>query len=164
MISGHSGPGRVKRPSPRGERITSPRAGHPAAASRRRPGIRYILALILVLTAGTATSGKSWAESPSLPWQKWDPALFDRYEIWGWPATVVLDRDGNEIFKRRGYIPPELFGKLLAAVIEDPSALPTFAVGAAVRPEAVAGAAGTSRSFRREAVSVRNCRRSTDQG
>ena len=52
----------------------------------------------------------------------------------------MLDRDGNEIFKRRGYIPPELFGKLLAAVIEDPSALPTFAVGAAVRPEAVAGA------------------------
>ena len=54
-----------------------------------------------------------------------DPALSYRYENWGWPATIMLDKDGNEIFKRRGYIPPELFGKLLAAVIEDPSALPT---------------------------------------
>ncbi|MCV4777340.1 hypothetical protein OFM21_31675, partial [Escherichia coli] len=46
--------------------------------------------------------------------------------------------DGNEIFKRRGYIPPELFAKLLAAVIEDPSALPTYAAGSAVDPNAVA--------------------------
>ncbi|CAN0270125.1 unnamed protein product, partial [Phaeothamnion confervicola] len=47
-------------------------------------------------------------------------------------------KDGNEIFKRRGYIPPELFQKLLAAVIEDPSALQGFAVGVAVDPDAVA--------------------------
>ena len=51
-----------------------------------------------------------------------DPALSYRYENWGWPATIMLDKDGNEIFKRRGYLPPELFGNLLAAVIEDPSA------------------------------------------
>lgn len=157
--------------------------------------MRYILALILMLAAGTAIPGKSWADTPSLPWQKWDPALFDRaaaedryillhmaavwchwchvmerttykdpavqktigekfipvrvdqdrdpalsyrYENWGWPATVMLDKDGNEIFKRRGYIPPELFQKLLAAVIEDPSALKSFAVGAAIDPDAVA--------------------------
>ena len=67
-----------------------------------------------------------------------DPALSYRYENWGWPATIMLDKDGNEIFKRRGYIPPELFAKLLAAVIEDPSALPSYTVGAAVDPDAVA--------------------------
>ena len=67
-----------------------------------------------------------------------DPALSYRYENWGWPATIMLDKDGNEIFKRRGYIPPELFGKLLAAVIEDPSALTTYTAGAAVDPNAVA--------------------------
>jgi uncharacterized protein YyaL (SSP411 family) len=42
-----------------------------------------------------------------------DPALSYRYENWGWPATIMLDKDGNEIFKRRGYIPPsccEAFG------------------------------------------------------
>jgi len=66
-----------------------------------------------------------------------DPELSYRYENWGWPATIMLDKDGNEILKRRGYIPPELFGKLLAAVIDDPSALPSLALGAPVDPNAV---------------------------
>jgi hypothetical protein len=145
---------------------------------------RLIALLLLIVLAGPAS-----AEGPSLPWQKWDPALFERagrehkyillhmaavwchwchvmegttyrdpaiqktilekfipvrvdqdadpalsyrYENWGWPATVMLDKDGNEIFKRRGYIPPELFAKLLAAVIEDPSALPSASAGAGV--------------------------------
>ncbi len=135
-----------------------------------------VLLLLFVSSAGHA-------ETHSLPWKKWDPALFDqagkenkyillhmaavwchwchvmegttyadpaiqktildkfipvrvdqdadpelsyRYEDWGWPATIMLDKDGNEIFKRRGYIPPELFAKLLVAVIEDPSALPSL--------------------------------------
>ncbi len=133
--------------------------------------------------------------TPALPWQKWDPALFDRaakehkyillhmaavwchwchvmegttyrdpaiqktilekfiavrvdqdsdpelsyrYENWGWPATIMFDKDGNEIFKRRGYIPPELFAKLLVAVIEDPSALPALSRTGDVDPNAVA--------------------------
>jgi uncharacterized protein YyaL (SSP411 family) len=149
--------------------------------------MRCLLVLFLVLIAGTA-------RADSLPWQKWDPSLFDRaakeqkyillhmaavwchwchvmegttyadpaiqkaildrfipvrvdqdadpelsyrYEQWGWPATIMLDKDGNEIFKRRGYIPPELFSKLLVAVIEDPSALPSYTVGAPVDPDAV---------------------------
>ena len=151
--------------------------------------MRRFLTLFLIVLTGTAH-----AETPSLPWQKWDPALFDRaareqkyillhmaavwchwchvmegttyrdpaiqkaildkfipvrvdqdgdpelsyrYENWGWPATIMLDQDGNEIFKRRGYIPPELFQKLLVAVIEDPSALPSSATGAPVDPNAV---------------------------
>jgi uncharacterized protein YyaL (SSP411 family) len=152
--------------------------------------MRRLLVLILLLCASPAQ-----AETPSLPWVKWDPALFDRaaredryillhmaavwchwchvmerttyrdpaiqqriaekfiavrvdqdsdpalsyrYENWGWPATIMLDKDGNEIFKRRGYIAPELFGKLLAAVIADPSALQTFQAGTAIDPDAVA--------------------------
>ena len=152
--------------------------------------MRRLLALVLLV----AVAGPARAETPSLAWQKWDPALFDRaasartstscctwrrcgaigatswrarptaippsssaslekfipvrvdqdadpalcyrYENWGWPATIMLDKDGNEIFKRRGYIPPELFAKLLVAVIEDPSALPSYAIGAAVDPDA----------------------------
>jgi len=65
-----------------------------------------------------------------------DPELSYRYENWGWPATIMLDKDGNEIFKRRGYIPPDLFSKLLAAVIEDPSALPSYTMGS-IDPNAV---------------------------
>src|SRR3981189_772985 len=152
---------------------------------------RRLLALVLIV----AVAGMARAEAPSLAWQKWDPALFERaqredkyillhmaavwchwchvmegttyrdpaiqkaildkfiparvdhdsdpelssrYEDWGWPATIMLDQDGNEIFKRRGYIPPELFAKLLAAVIEDPSALPPYNVGAAIDPDAEA--------------------------
>ncbi|MGD9881417.1 MAG: DUF255 domain-containing protein [Reyranella sp.] len=152
--------------------------------------LRSLLAsLMLILAAGAR------AETPSLDWQKWDNALFDRaaredryillhmaavwchwchvmerttyrdpaiqkriaekfipvrvdqdadpalsyrYESWGWPATIMLDKDGNEIFKRRGYLPPELFGKLLTAVIEDPSALPSYQPGAAIDSNAVA--------------------------
>ena len=63
-----------------------------------------------------------------------DPELSYRYEDWGWPATIMLDKDGNEIFKRRGYIPPDLFAKLLAAVIADPSALPSVDKASEVVP------------------------------
>ena len=151
---------------------------------------RRLLALVLIV----AVAGTARAEAPSVAWQKWDPALFERaqredkyillhmaavwchwchvmesttyrdpairqriaekfipvrvdqdsdpalsyrYENWGWPATIMLDKDGNEIFKRRGYIPPELFAKLLVAVIEDPSALPSYTVGAGIDPHAV---------------------------
>jgi len=58
-----------------------------------------------------------------------DPELSYRYENWGWPATIMFDKDGNEIFKRRGYISPELFDRLITAVIEDPSALPEQRLG-----------------------------------
>jgi uncharacterized protein YyaL (SSP411 family) len=151
--------------------------------------MKRLLVLLLLVVSGVAH-----ADTPSLPWQKWDPALFDkaakenkyillhmaavwchwchvmegttykdaaiqktildkfipvrvdqdadpelsyRYEDWGWPATIMLDKDGNEIFKRRGYIPPELFAKLLAAVIEDPSALPSLNRTAEVDPNVV---------------------------
>jgi uncharacterized protein YyaL (SSP411 family) len=151
--------------------------------------MRRLLALALLVFASMAH-----AETPSLPWQKWDASLFNRaaredkyillhmaavwchwchvmerttyrdlaiqqriaekfiavrvdqdadpalsyrYENWGWPATIMLDKDGNEIFKRRGYIPPDLFGKLLAAVIEDPSAPPSYN-GAEIDPNATA--------------------------
>lgn len=60
------------------------------------------------------------------------PELSYRYENWGWPATIMFDKDGNEIFKRQGYLPPELFAKLLMAVIEDPSALPASGLDAKV--------------------------------
>ena len=151
--------------------------------------LRLALALLVAALTGTAH-----AETGSLPWQKWDPALFERaaredkyillhmaavwchwchvmegttyrdpeiqktilekfipvrvdqdadpalsyrYENWGWPATIMLDKNGEEIFKRRGYLPPELFGKLLAAVIADPSALPSESFGAQIDPDAV---------------------------
>ena len=159
--------------------------------------MRRLLALLLVLASSATATVR--AETPSLPWAKWEPALFDRaaredkyillhmaavwchwchvierttyrdpaiqqriaekfiavrvdqdsdpalsyrYETWGWPATIMLDKDGNEIFKRRGYIPPELFARLLAAVVADPSALTTYTAGASIDPSTVALSAG----------------------
>jgi len=51
------------------------------------------------------------------------PELSQRYEAFGWPATIMFDAEGQEIGKRRGYQPPERFAVLLQAVIDDPSAL-----------------------------------------
>ena len=50
-----------------------------------------------------------------------NPLLANRFRDWGWPALIFLDADGREIVKRAGFISPEAFSRLLAAIIEDPS-------------------------------------------
>ena len=49
------------------------------------------------------------------------PDLANRYRDYGWPATIVFAADGSEIVKRRGYIAPPQFAKLLQAIVDDPS-------------------------------------------
>jgi len=58
------------------------------------------------------------------------PDLSNRYEDYGWPATVVFDSDGHEIVKRQGYLAPDEMLSMLQAILDDPSA------GPSVRPEA----------------------------
>src|SRR5207248_2853241 len=53
------------------------------------------------------------------------PDLSNRYENYGWPATVVFNADGGEIVKRQGYIPPKPMAALLAAIIKDPTPGPS---------------------------------------
>ena len=48
------------------------------------------------------------------------PDLSNRYEDYGWPATVVFAPDGKEIVKERGYIEPQAMVKMLAGIIKDP--------------------------------------------
>jgi uncharacterized protein YyaL (SSP411 family) len=57
------------------------------------------------------------------------PDLSNRYEDYGWPATVVFDGQGHEIVKRQGYLSPEEMASMLQAIIDDPSP------GPSVRPE-----------------------------
>jgi uncharacterized protein YyaL (SSP411 family) len=57
------------------------------------------------------------------------PDLSNRYEDYGWPATVVFDGDGHEIVKRQGYLSPEEMASMLQAIIDDPSP------GPSVQPE-----------------------------
>ncbi len=53
------------------------------------------------------------------------PDLANRYEDYGWPATVVFDGDGHEIVKRQGYIAPREMEAMLRAIIADPTPGPS---------------------------------------
>ena len=53
------------------------------------------------------------------------PDLSNRYEDYGWPATVVFNTDASEIVKRRGYLPPEQMASMLQAIIDDPTPGPS---------------------------------------
>jgi uncharacterized protein YyaL (SSP411 family) len=50
------------------------------------------------------------------------PDFEERYQDWGWPATVLLTPDGDEIGKYKGYIAAESFAEILQAVIDGASA------------------------------------------
>ena len=54
------------------------------------------------------------------------PDISDRYEDYGWPATVVFNSDGGEIVKRQGYLPPKLMASMLQAILDDPSPGPSI--------------------------------------
>jgi hypothetical protein len=57
------------------------------------------------------------------------PDISNRYEDFGWPATVVFNAQGGEIVKRQGYIAPIPMVRMLQAIIDDPTP------GPSVRPE-----------------------------
>jgi uncharacterized protein YyaL (SSP411 family) len=66
------------------------------------------------------------------------PDLSNRYEDYGWPATIVFDPAGKEIAKRRGYIPPQAMSSMLAAFIDDPTPGPAGGPVAEVKAASVA--------------------------
>jgi uncharacterized protein YyaL (SSP411 family) len=61
------------------------------------------------------------------------PDLSNRYEDYGWPATVVFDKKGGEIVKIQGYIPVERMRSMLQAIIDDPTPGPSVGAEASVR-------------------------------
>ncbi len=62
------------------------------------------------------------------------PDISNRYQDYGWPATVVFAADGSEIVKRQGYIPPRPMSSMLQAIIDDPSPGPSVEKEAAFYP------------------------------
>src|SRR6201984_2074693 len=66
------------------------------------------------------------------------PDLANRYEDYGWPATIVFNTDGSEIVKRQGYIPPKPMAWMLQAILDDlspgPSILPEPKLSASDHP------------------------------
>ncbi len=67
------------------------------------------------------------------------PDISDRYEDYGWPATVVFNSDGSEIVKRQGYLPPKLMASMLQAIIDDPSPGPSITKEIPIEPGSSAG-------------------------
>ena len=53
-----------------------------------------------------------------------NPALSQRYEDWGWPATILFDSAGRELDKERGYVEPAAMAQLLQALIDKPEPIP----------------------------------------
>ena len=53
------------------------------------------------------------------------PDLANRYEDYGWPATIVFDSSGGELVRFRGYIEPPRMRSLLRALVEDPTPGPS---------------------------------------
>ncbi|MBL8957734.1 MAG: DUF255 domain-containing protein, partial [Myxococcaceae bacterium] len=44
------------------------------------------------------------------------PDLAERYGEWGWPATVLLSPEAQELGKFRGYLPPERLVEILGSI------------------------------------------------
>jgi len=49
------------------------------------------------------------------------PDISQRYESWGWPATIIFGPDGTEIVKLRGFYSPKFFIPVLKETVRDPS-------------------------------------------
>jgi uncharacterized protein YyaL (SSP411 family) len=64
------------------------------------------------------------------------PDLANRYEDYGWPATVIFKWDGSELAKRRGYIPPMPMASMLQAFINDPTPGPSVEAEPSLMPAA----------------------------
>ncbi len=64
------------------------------------------------------------------------PDISNRYQDYGWPATVIFAGDGSEIVKRQGYLPPKQMTSILQAVIDDPSPGPSVEKEIALHPAA----------------------------
>lgn len=78
------------------------------------------------------------------------PDLANRYEDYGWPATVIFAANGSELVKRRGFIPPREMAALLQAVIDDPTPGPSIVPEPVVKYSADSALSGTLRKELRE--------------
>jgi uncharacterized protein YyaL (SSP411 family) len=74
------------------------------------------------------------------------PDISNRYEDYGWPATILFDSNGHEIVKMRGYVPPARMISLLNATIADPTPGPSIQPDVEIKPAAQAAMLPAERS------------------
>jgi uncharacterized protein YyaL (SSP411 family) len=46
------------------------------------------------------------------------PDVEERYQDYGWPATVIFSPDGEELGKYKGYLAPDVFSEILNGVVQ----------------------------------------------
>jgi uncharacterized protein YyaL (SSP411 family) len=81
------------------------------------------------------------------------PDLSNKYEDYGWPATIVFAADGSEIVRRRGYMDPAQMASMLQAIIDDPSPGPSVTSLAAGVAAAAPGPDATEAELKGRLVS-----------
>ncbi|HZU98705.1 MAG TPA: DUF255 domain-containing protein [Planctomycetota bacterium] len=64
------------------------------------------------------------------------PDLANRYEDYGWPATIIFDAKGTELVKLQGYKDAARMISLLRAVVDDPTPGPSARFKTSVAPAA----------------------------
>src|SRR5262245_61477982 len=66
------------------------------------------------------------------------PDIAERYGEWGWPATIILSPDAEELGKFRGYLPPERLREILSEMTSAAASSTTAPVAIAPEPRAAA--------------------------
>lgn len=66
------------------------------------------------------------------------PDISQRYERWGWPATIIFGPDGTEIVKLRGFYSPQFFLPVLRETVKDPSPVDYGTLGGPERERTLA--------------------------
>jgi uncharacterized protein len=66
------------------------------------------------------------------------PDISQRYERFGWPATIIFGPDGDEIVKLRGFYSPQFFIPILDETVKDPTPVVYAEPGGAERGRTLA--------------------------
>jgi len=66
------------------------------------------------------------------------PDISQRYEEFGWPATIILSPDGTEIVKLQGFYSPKYFIPVLEETLRDPTPVAYVERGGSERPRTMA--------------------------
>ena len=90
------------------------------------------------------------------------PDLANRYEDYGWPATVVFDAEGRELVKFRGYIAPERMRSMLEGVLADPRPGPSVKAGETDVPDTAPP--GLTPALRDELIALHESRYDQEHG
>lgn len=79
------------------------------------------------------------------------PDISNRYEDYGWPATVVFDANAKELAKRQGYLPPKPMAGMLQAFVDDPTPGPSVQAEPVIAPGIAGSLTDAQRAEMREA-------------